>query len=79
MLAGMSLLSPWVEWGAARKVWMGSELLQAPKISSGGEGAINATDGGEQRRRTWLMYMRDKAAGLLRFVRNAVFLREWIS
>ncbi|KAK6540096.1 hypothetical protein TWF694_008925 [Orbilia ellipsospora] len=71
VVAIMSLLSPWVEWTLAQRVWNQSELLQAPKSREQDVGLgvdeIKVTP-------TFNTYLRQKIAGLVRFCRSDVLL-----
>ncbi|KAK6524814.1 hypothetical protein TWF281_011712 [Arthrobotrys megalospora] len=70
VIAVMSLLSPWVEWMSAQRVWKNNELLQAPKFverEREREAEDDNIDG-------IIQYLRTKASGLTRFCQSAVFL-----
>ncbi|KAJ6263620.1 hypothetical protein Dda_2188 [Drechslerella dactyloides] len=71
VIAAMSLLSPWVEWISAHRVWSNSEVLQAPKIVE----RRNTRDEANTPSRTDLsQLLRRKFSGLVRFCQSAVFL-----
>ncbi|KAF3907438.1 hypothetical protein ABW21_db0207207 [Orbilia brochopaga] len=68
VIAAMSLLSPWVEWISAQRVWRESERLQAPKIVE--------RDGSQDETRTvtWKQFLQRKLSGFARFCHSAVLL-----
>ncbi|KAK6506143.1 hypothetical protein TWF506_011065 [Arthrobotrys conoides] len=72
VIAVMSLLSPWVEWLSAQRVWDKNELLQAPKIIEGQR--TQGREVGNTGTDTFGQYLKGKVSGLVRFCSSAVFL-----
>ncbi|KAK6497591.1 hypothetical protein TWF481_011998 [Arthrobotrys musiformis] len=72
VIAMMSLLSPWVEWFSAQRVWSKNELLQAPKtierVWTNGREANGHNTGGVGQ------HLRRKMSGVTRFCKSAVLL-----
>ncbi|KAF3933583.1 hypothetical protein ABW19_dt0205280 [Dactylella cylindrospora] len=67
VIAAMSLMSPWVEWISAQRVWSRHGLLQAPKM-------VDRVNEEMSEERNWGEYLRHKLSGLIQFCRSAVFL-----
>ncbi|KAK6331962.1 hypothetical protein TWF718_002499 [Orbilia javanica] len=72
VIAVMSLLSPWVEWQSAQRVWKNNTLLQAPKAIDWERAYRRETE--DENRGDIRQYLREKASGLVRFCKSAVFL-----